>query len=112
MEKKKEAVLLIKKKLEGDTFMTYKDIASITGYHQKYILKLKKEVLDGTISVEHGNLNRKPSNAISEKEKEYIISLYKRSNASIKRFCTFYGKRSYSCIYNVLKAAGLIKVKN
>ena len=42
MEKKKEAVLLIKKKLEGDTFMTYKDIASITGYHQKYILKLKK----------------------------------------------------------------------
>ena len=112
MEKKKEAVLLIKKKLEGDTFMTYKDIASITGYHQKYILKLKKEVLDGTISVEHGNLNRKPSNAISEKEKEYIISLYKRSNASIKRFCTFYGKRSYSCIYNVLKEAGLIKVKN
>ena len=44
MEKKKEAVLLIKKKLDGQTFMTYKDIAGITGYHPKYILRLKKEI--------------------------------------------------------------------
>ena len=31
------------------------------------------------------------------------ISLYKRSNASIRQFCRFYGRRSYSCIYNVIK---------
>ena len=108
MEKKEEAVLLIKKKLSGDKFMTYKDIASITGYHPKYILKLKKEVLDGTIRTTHGNKNRIPANALSREEKKYIIDLYKRSNASIKRFCKFYGKRSYSCIWHVLKDAGLI----
>ncbi len=112
MEKKQEAVLLIKKKLSGKTFMTYKDIAGITGYHPKYILKLKKEILNGTIQIVHGNTNRKPANAISDEEKEYIISLYKRSNASIKRFCKFYGKRSYSCIYGVLKEAGLLKIHN
>ena len=109
MEKKKEAVLLIKKKLDGQTFMTYKDIADITGYHPKYILRLKKEIKEGTISIEHGNLNRRPVNAISDEERKYIISLYKRSNASIKKFCNFYGKRSYSCIYNILKKEGLLK---
>ena len=86
MEKKKEAVLLIKKKLDGQTFMTYKDIAGITGYHPKYILRLKKEIKEGTISIEHGNLNRRPVNAISDEERKYIISLYNRSNASIKKF--------------------------
>ncbi len=112
MTRKEEAVLLINKKLAGNKFMTYKDIASITGYHPKYILKLKKEVLDGSIKVVHGNRNRIPANALSNEEREYIISLYKRSNASVKKFCKFYGKRSYSCIYNTLKRAGLIKVKN
>ena len=56
----------------------------------------------------HGNKNRKPVNTISEEEKKYIIDLYKRSNASIRKFCKFYGKRSYSCIWHVLKEAGLI----
>ena len=109
MKEKRNAVILIKKKLDGKTFMSYKEIAGITGYHPKYILKLKKEIIDGTISIEHGNMNRKPINAISEDEKKYIISLYKRSNASVKKFCNFYGKRSYSCIYNILKNEGLLK---
>ena len=112
MTKKEEAVVLIKKKLDGEKFMTYKDIACITGYHPKYILKLKKEIIDGTIKIEHGNKNRIPVNALKEEEKKYIINLYKRSNASIKRFCKFYGKRSYSCIYNTLKEAGLLNVNN
>ena len=103
MDKKKEAVKLIKNKLTNDSFYTYKEIAEITGYHPKYLLKLKKEILNDTISLEHGNKNRKPVNAISEEEKEKIISLYKRSNASIRKFCRFYGSRSYSCVYNVIK---------
>ena len=41
MERKEDAVRLIQKKLDGKTFMTYKDIAGVTGYHPKYILKLK-----------------------------------------------------------------------
>lgn len=109
MSNKRNAVELIEKKLAGKTFLSYKEIAAITGYHPKYLLKLKKEVVEGTISLKHGNLSKKPYNAISDKERNYIIQLYKRSHVSIKKFCEFYGKRSYSCIYNTLKKAGAIK---
>lgn len=109
MRNKRNAVELIEKKLDGKTFLSYKEIAAITGYHPKYLLKLKKEVVEGTISLKHGNLYKKPYNALSEKEREYIVQLYKRSHVSIKKFCEFYGKRSYSCIYNTLKKAGAIK---
>ena len=108
MANKKEAVKLIKDKLNNKTFLTYKEIAEITGYNPKYILKLKKEVIDGTISLEHGNKNRVPANVMSEEEKEKIIALYKKSNVSIRKFCHFYNRRSYSCIYNLLKENGLI----
>ncbi len=108
MNRKAEAVDLINKKLAGNSFLSYQEIATITGYHPKYILKLKKEILNNEIRLEHGNKNRKPVNTISEKEKKYIIDLYRRSNVSIRKFCKFYGKRSYSCIYNVLKDADLI----
>ena len=111
MQRKEEAVFLINKKLNKETLLTYKEIAELTDYHPKYILKLKKEILDGNISLVHGNKNRKPVNTISDKEKEYIINLYKRSNASIRKFCNFYDRRSYSCIYNILNEAGLLKEK-
>ena len=108
MKRKEEAVNLINKKLSGNSFLSYEEIATITGYHPKYILRLKKEILNNEISLEHGNKNRKPVNTISDDEKKYIINLYKRSNVSIRKFCKFYGKRSYSCIYNVLKEADLL----
>jgi len=108
MDKKLQASKLIADKLRGKTYLTYVEIAQITGYHPKYILKLKKEIVEGKISLEHGNKNREPVNKMSEKEKKYIIDLYKRSNVSIRRFCKFYNRRSYSCVYNVLKESGLI----
>ena len=108
MNRKVEAVELINKKLAGESFLSYQEIATITGYHPKYILRLKKEILNNEIRLEHGNKNRKPINTISEQEEKYIIDLYRRSNVSIRKFCKFYGKRSYSCIYNVLKEADLI----
>ena len=103
MNRKEEAVEYITKKLNGETFMSYEEIATITGYHPKYILKLKKELLNNEIKMTHGNKNRKPINTISDDEKKKIISLYKRSNASIRQFCKFYARRSYSCIYNIIK---------
>lgn len=109
MTKKEEAVKLIKEKLNNQTFLTYKEIATITGYHPKYILKLKKEVINGTVSFVHGNKNRVPSNVMSEEEKQKIINLYKKTNVSIRKFCKFYNSRSYSCIYNLLKEEGLLK---
>ncbi len=109
MGKKIDAAKLIADKLRGKTYLTYIEIANITGYHPKYILKLKKEILEGNIKLNHGNKNREPINKISQKEKDYIINLYKRSNASIRKFCKFYGRRSYSCIYNILKEAELLE---
>lgn len=108
MSKKIEAAKLIADKLRNKTFLTYQEIADITGYHPKYILKLKKEILEGNISFEHGNKNKEPINKMDDKEKQYIINLYKRSNASVRKFCQFYHRRSYSCVYGVLKEAGLL----
>ena len=108
MSRKQDAIDLMKRVMNKESYLTYKEIAKITGYHEKYLLKLKKELEEGTISIVHGNTNRKPVNTITEEEKQYIISLYKRSNASIRKFCRFYKKRSYSCIWHVLKEAGLI----
>jgi len=108
MEKKIKAAKLIADKLRGKTYLTYVEIAEITGYHPKYILKLKKEITEGKISLKHKNKNKIPVNKMKEEEKQYIINLYKRSNASVRKFCKFYNRRSYSCVYNVLKEAGLI----
>ena len=88
--------------------MTYKEIAYVTGYHPKYILKLKKELVNGEINLVHGNKNKKSPKAISKEEEEKIISLYKKSSVSVRKFCRFYGRRSYSCVYNVLNRNGLI----
>ena len=106
-----QAISLIKAKLNNETFLSYLEIAAITGYHPKYISKLKKEILDGTVTTVHGNKNRKPANALTPYEEQKIVDLYRRSNASIRKFCKFYHTRSYSCIYNVLKKHGLIKEK-
>ena len=108
MSRKSDAIDLMKKVMSGESYLTYKEIAKITGYHEKYLLKLKKDLEEGTISLVHGNTNKKPVNTITEEEKKYIIRLYKRSNASIRKFCKFYKKRSYSCIWHVLKEEGLI----
>lgn len=108
MTRKEEAVKLMTRVINGESYLTYKEIAKITGYHEKYLLKLKKDLENGNLSLVHGNTNRKPINTITEEEKEYIIKLYKRSNTTIRKFCKFYAKRSYSCIWHVLKDAGLI----
>lgn len=109
MSKKIDAAKLIADKLRGKTYLTYVEIANITGYHPKYILKLKKEIVEGKIKLKHGNKNKEPINKISQKEKDYIINLYKRSNVSVRKFCKFYNRRSYSCVYNILKEADLLK---
>lgn len=108
MKRKEEAVQLMKLVMSGKSYLTYKEIAEITGYHEKYLLKLKKDLENGTISMVHGNTNRKPVNTITPEERQYIINLYKRSNTTIRKFCRFYAKRSYSCIWHVLHDEGLI----
>lgn len=111
MNRKEMAVKWIERKLRGESFFSYEEIAQYLDYHPKYILKLKKDVEGGNVSCVHGNKNKKAHNALSEQETKYIVDLYKRSHVSIKKFYKFYGKRSYSCIYNTLDKAGLINKK-
>lgn len=106
------AVKLIKDKLVGKNFMTYKEIAYVTDYHPKYILKLKREILNGDIALVHGNKNKKSPKAISKEEEDKIVALYKKSHVSVRKFCRFYGRRSYSCVYQILRKNGLIIPKN
>ena len=108
MSRKQDAVDLINLVNKGESYLNYKEIAQITGYHEKYLLKLKKQIENGTIRMVHGNTNRKPKNTITDEERKYIIDLYCRSNTTIRKFCKFYAKRSYSCIWHVLKDANLI----
>ncbi|MDD3341875.1 MAG: hypothetical protein PHN72_06805 [Bacilli bacterium] len=110
-EKKALALKYIQSKLDGKSFLTYEEIAEITGYHPKYILRLKKELSNGDFHLEHGNKNKEPINKMSKEEEEKIVNLYKRANASVRQFCRFYHSRSYSCIYNVLKKNGLLDKK-
>lgn len=111
-EDRNNAIKMIKDKLNCKSSLSYVDIAELTNYHPKYILKLKKDILNNNINYIHGNKNKKPVNTIPLEEEQKIVSLYKRSNASIRKFCKFYGRRSYSCIYNVLKRNGLLEDKN
>lgn len=108
MKSKNDLMEFIEKKLNGEISMTYEEIANATGYHPKYILRFKKNLLAGKINEEHGNKGRKPITALSKEEEKKIVELYKRSNASVRKFAMFYSRRSYSCIYNVLKRNGLI----
>lgn len=107
-----QAIQLIKDKLNNKSTLSYVDIAKLTNYHPKYILKLKKDIQTNKINYIHGNKNKKPANIIPMDEEQKIVNLYKRSNASIRKFCKFYGRRSYSCIYNVLKRNGLLDNNN
>ena len=43
MKNKEEALKLLRKMEKGETFLSYQEIADITGYHVKYIFKLKKD---------------------------------------------------------------------
>ena len=81
-------------------FFIQKNISKVFGYIGGMIAHLADSIYQS------GHIEM--VNTITEQEKQYIISLYKRSNASIRKFCKFYKKRSYSCIWHVLKEAGLI----
>ncbi len=111
-ENRNQAIQLIKDKLNNKSVLSYVEIAKLTNFHPKYILKLKRDIINNNINYVHGNKNKKPANTIPLDEEQKIVNLYKRSNASIRRFCKFYSRRSYSCIYNVLKRNGLIDNEN
>jgi len=51
MKDKAKAIELINKKINNETYLSYDEISEITGYHRKYLFKLKNDILNGTISL-------------------------------------------------------------
>lgn len=55
---------------------TYKDISKITGYHEKYLVKLNKSINQGIDIRMHKSTGKHPPNYISQDIKNNIISSY------------------------------------
>ena len=66
MTRKQIAIKWIERKLKGESFFSYEEMAEYLDYHPKYFLKLKKEIEEGTVSSIHGNKNRKAHNVRAE----------------------------------------------
>ena len=97
---KKESVI----KLLKNRQVSYKELANITGYHEKSLIRLNKEIKNNTISVIHGNKGKKPHNYIDNETKEKLIDNYKKNNyKSIKSYYNkLKGKYSYSFLCKLL----------
>lgn len=57
---------------------TYKEIAIDTGYHEKSLIRLSKQIKDNNYNVEHQAKGKKPNNYIKPDIRENIITLYKQ----------------------------------
>ncbi len=85
----------------------------ITVRHVNRLIKKYKEI--GKSAFVHGNRSRKPVNKIDSTISNQIIQLYSQKyyDFNIKHFNEFLErdeniKISYNCLYNILKAAGII----
>ena len=101
---KKEVVDILKNKSKK----TYKELSIITGYHEKSLIRLNKDIKENKVVLIHGNKNKKPHNYIDEqiKEeivKEYLKGKYKNFN-EYHRYSELKGmKLSYSFITKLLR---------
>lgn len=97
---KKENVI----KLLKNRQVSYKELANITGYHEKSLIRLNREIKNNTINIVHGNTGKKPHNYIDDETKAKLIEKYKKSNyKSIKSFYNkLKGEYSYSFLCKLL----------
>lgn len=97
---KKEKVI----KLLKNRQVSYKELASITGYHEKSLIRLNREIKNNTLNFIHGNTGKKPHNYIDDEKKVKLIENYKKSNyKSIKSYYNkLKGKYSYSFLCKLL----------
>lgn len=83
---------------------TYKELAKITGYHEKSLIRLSSQIQMNIFSVVHGNKNRHPHNYIDDKEKNNLIMLWNQKD--YKTYKEFYyalnAKYSYSFLCKLL----------
>lgn len=109
---KKELIVLLQNK--GN--QTYKDLSLISGYHEKSLVRIFKQLERGEYSSIHGNIGKIPYNKIAEKKKQELIELYQTSNYSSKRefylyLCSLGYSYSYSFLTKIIKKKKPMKVK-
>lgn len=97
---KKENVI----KLLKNRQVSYKELANITGYHEKSLMRLNKEIKNNTINIIHGNTGKKPHNYINDETKKKLIENYQKNKfKSIKSYYNkLKGKYSYSFLCKLL----------
>jgi len=90
---KAKALELLKKKINGEIKITYKEIERLTSYTKRQLIRLSKEVEKRDIDsiLIHGNTGRKPSITASDQEVKYIIEFKKKYLViSISQFMDIY----------------------
>lgn len=99
---KKAPKPLIKKYLLNHTY-SYKELAKITGYHEKSLIRFQSQIKAGTFKEHHGNLNKTPHNKITDSQKENILKLYESQDFKNKKeFYDYLIKQNIKISYSAL----------
>ena len=124
MKDKELLLMILTEKNDGLNKMTFEEIAKLTGYHTKSLIRINRVLKKkGTDVVKvHGNLGKKKHN--HDEEEKFIVEQWgKCHNMNILSFCKYYNQlvsnslgyandnlkqRSYSYIYNILISTGIM----
>lgn len=90
---KKLALEILKQKINGEVFITYKEIADQTNYSKRQLIRLSKEIEKRDIDsiLMHGNNGKVPSNKASDLELNYIAEFKKQYlEITISQFMDIY----------------------
>lgn len=105
---KKQAVIL----LENKGTRTFKELSVISGYHEKSLSRILKEIKEGKYQEKHGNYGKEPYNKISKKEKEYLLFLYySKDYLNKKEFYRFLCSEGYHYSYSFIAKLIITKKK-
>lgn len=102
--KREDVIKLLRRK--GNR--TFRELSEITGYHEKSLSRIWKNMKEGTYTEIHQNKGRKPHNKIEDKEKADLIIKFKSGKYFTKKsFCQDLCKNGYSYSYSFI--AKLVK---
>lgn len=93
VKNKEYALKLLKQKTNGKIHITYKEIANLTGYSKRQLIRLnsliEKKDIDSLLI--HGSVGKSSNNSASNREIEYIINFKKKyPTITISQFMDIY----------------------
>lgn len=108
--KKEEIISLLQNK--GNK--TFKELSLVTGYHEKSLIRISKQIKEGEYSSIHGNTSKAPYNKILEEKKKVVLKLYQNKTYSSKKefylyLCSLGYSYSYSWIAKIVEKKKPIK---